>query len=405
MKNNGSKQPPASDSVGIVGAGFSGLLLSIALARLGYSVSVFEEHKEPGIPPHCTGIVSSKTVSLIEEILNKDIPSRLVRRKLQGLIVCSQESGRCIKLRVREGLAMLDRPALDRYLAQESSALGASIYYNTLVTSASPNGILEIKGGSRLRFKAIILAEGAKPRLRADLKLGTIEQPGYGVNYVVDCNEYLSNTNTVVEKDFATIVFGHNFSPGYAWIIPYTKETCIVGVASKSLDKVLGLLRTLKPKPRYSYGGRLYIGHNPRWRVRLRRLLVFGDAAGLDKPLSGGGLYPQSNAIHYLIKKLKNKKNDKNLLQTLEKSIKNTIKEIKKSVALSKLLLEKPDIARCILEILNHEIEISEYDNHYRTAIELMDKVHASSLLRSCGVIVPLQILTKIFFNIKYFLE
>jgi len=403
MKNNGSKQPPASNSIAIVGAGFSGLLLSVALARLGYPVRVFEEHSEPGVPPHCTGIVSMKTLQLMEEILHKSIPHNLVKQRFQGLIVCSQESGKCVKIKVREGLVMLDRPALDRYLAEESSALGALIRYNTKVVSVNPSGLLEIKGGTRLGFEAIILAEGARPRLRVNLRLGMIEQPGYGVNYIVDCNKYSLDLNADVEDGYATVLFDKRFSPGYAWVIPHERGTCIVGIASKQLDRVLGFSRKLRP--RYSYGGRLYIGHNPRWRVRSHRLVVFGDAAGLNKPLSGGGLYPQSNTVNYLIKNIKNIDSLENIILIIEKSIKNTIKEIKKSVTTSKLLLEKPDITGCILEMLKDEVEISEYDNHYKTAFELMNSLHSSSLLRSCNLGVLLHILIRTLPTLRYFMQ
>ncbi len=43
----------------VIGAGPAGLLAASEIAKKGYSVQVFEEHKQVGEPDHCAGLLST----------------------------------------------------------------------------------------------------------------------------------------------------------------------------------------------------------------------------------------------------------------------------------------------------------------------------------------------------------
>src|SRR4051812_22678836 len=47
--------------VAIVGGGPGGLYAAGQLARRGFDVAVFEEHREVGQPVHCTGVLAAET--------------------------------------------------------------------------------------------------------------------------------------------------------------------------------------------------------------------------------------------------------------------------------------------------------------------------------------------------------
>ncbi|WP_158308281.1 NAD(P)/FAD-dependent oxidoreductase [Fervidicoccus fontis] len=61
---------------GVIGGGISGLLTSIRLSESGCNVYLYEEHTEVGLPEHCTGIVSKKTLKMmnapIDECIKKE---------------------------------------------------------------------------------------------------------------------------------------------------------------------------------------------------------------------------------------------------------------------------------------------------------------------------------------------
>jgi flavin-dependent dehydrogenase len=48
----------------VVGAGPAGSLAARRLAEKKYEVLVLEEHESPGVPQHCTGLVSEETLKM-----------------------------------------------------------------------------------------------------------------------------------------------------------------------------------------------------------------------------------------------------------------------------------------------------------------------------------------------------
>ncbi len=98
-----------SDAV-IVGAGPSGLYLARELSKV-MNVTIFEEDKMLGMPPHCTGglinLDSLKPLGISPPVVNT---YRYVR--------ITDLSGNSITFDFkRKAIAMLDRPGLEHYLA------------------------------------------------------------------------------------------------------------------------------------------------------------------------------------------------------------------------------------------------------------------------------------------------
>ena len=60
--------------VAIVGGGPGGLHVASLLARRGFEVSVYEEHRSSGAPVHCTGVLSADAFDRFENegIFNRD---------------------------------------------------------------------------------------------------------------------------------------------------------------------------------------------------------------------------------------------------------------------------------------------------------------------------------------------
>ncbi len=365
--------------VAVIGAGFSGLLLSIALVRLGFDVDVYEEHARPGVPPHCTGIISRNTLSLIEHIAGP-LPGRLIAQKFDGITVCSQ--GYCRTFKVIGGLLRLDRPGLDRHLALVAARLGVRIRLEARVTEVAPDGRLRVSKTVKAYDYAVI-AEGAKPRLRAGLGIGCLEEPAYGVNYITTLDpcrlgRYEPSTTPLV-------AFESLEGPGYLWAFrggPY----CIVGMASHSTRDIQRLLGALRGSLKGAYGGPIYIGHTISPRLVRGKVVVFGDAACLNKPLSGGGLYPQALAVKRLLDLAKKQGASQSLARTLSVSVRSVQRGLEASAYLSRLALRRPRLVRCVLESTKGPLEPIEYDDYRRTALQVLSSIKKTSLL-SCDAV------------------
>lgn len=145
-----------SDAV-IIGAGPSGLYLARELSKV-MNVTIFEEDKMLGIPPHCTGLVnldSLKPLSISPPIINT---YRYVR--------ITDLSGNSITFDFkRKAIAMLDRPGLEHYLADELGS--ATLLLGERVTELSNESI---RTRSRQEaFNLAIIAEGANMALTKNI--------------------------------------------------------------------------------------------------------------------------------------------------------------------------------------------------------------------------------------------
>ena len=360
--------------IAIVGAGFSGSLLAVALSRAGFEVTIYEEHRNIGIPPHCTGIISRKTLSLINEVAGP-LPPSVIAAKLKGLRACAYD--RCVVINVEGGLIMLNRPRLDVLLAERAEKYGGSVNTGVRVENVSLDGRVSLRNGPDRKYDVVIIAEGPVPRLRKRLSIGLLSEPSYGVNYVTRSSVIGQELSTEVPpEEYAHVRFDPMYAPGYMWAIRVGSEYTIIGAASRRVESIGNLLKRVAGAIEWSYGGRLYLGEDPPSRISAGKVVVFGDAAGLVKPLSGGGLYPQALVADLFLRCISKKaeKNDRELVSCLTKGIRRVHARIGSSSRAARRLLENTQSMYNILEILKDKIIITEYDNHLKTAIELLLK-------------------------------
>lgn len=275
----------------IVGGGPAGLYAAQLLARRGLSVRVLEEHDRVGDPVHCTGILGTEAFAL------PGIPRDAV---LGWPHVASfhSPSGLCLPYVGPEGeVCVIDRAAFDRALAKAAIAAGAQIETRARVVS------LQI-ARDRVRVQAriaghpqaasagvCILACGAKYRFQREL--------GWGLPPI--CFASAQTEMAATPSQGLDVFFRPDTSTtGFAWMVPITREGELrakVGVmaaagASRILRQLLDELAmaervTGSPGPVVT---RL-LPLAPLARTYGNRILAIGDAAGLVKPTTGGGIY------------------------------------------------------------------------------------------------------------------
>lgn len=265
----------------IVGAGFAGLAMANSLVEAGVDVTIYEEHDKVGYPPHCTGIVSQRTMRLIGK------PAEASALRSYTRIFIESADG-LLAIPLREPIYKLDRVKLERLMLERALSMGVRLIHGRVVR-VSPTGRVELKDTSAT-YDSVILAEGFYGSLRNDLGVGFMGRALYGIN--VDYHN---------EVGFREIVVSFSRGSGgfFSWLVGHG-DVVTAGVGASRAEILKQSIRTLESthglgRRISSYGGRIIIGP-PGERLRNGSVHVAGDAAGLNKPLTGGGLYPNALA-------------------------------------------------------------------------------------------------------------
>jgi geranylgeranyl reductase family protein len=274
----------------VVGGGPAGSMTAARLAARGHDVVLLEEHAEPGLPVHCTGLLGWDA---FEEFA---LPRTLVLGEATSARFWGAAGQSVTAGSHRARATVIDRAALDRELINRARIAGADVRVDWRVEriAVGPTGVV-VSGrldGDRVEGRACVLACGAQYRFHRDLGLGLPE---------VFLQSAQLETKFPSSSD-VEVRFGRQVAPaGFAWLVPLTRDGVAharIGLMSESRagDHLTSLLATLcaragvdpasLPAPRQKM-----LPLAPVRRTYADRVLAVGDAAGLVKPTTGGGIY------------------------------------------------------------------------------------------------------------------
>jgi digeranylgeranylglycerophospholipid reductase len=276
----------------VIGAGPAGSLTAGRLAARGFDVVLLEEHETVGQPVHCTGLLG---FDAFEEF---DLP----RATILGLAEAAQfwgAAGQSVTIRSQKvRAAVIDRAALDAHLAARAEQAGAELRRGCRAETIDvhPDGV---RVGGRglappIQARVCVLACGASYRFHRQL--------GLGVPQVFLQSAQLETPFPETETTEVEVRFGREVAPGgFAWLVPFHRDGqphARIGLMteSRSRDRFVAFLGVLcaragvdpasVPQPRLKM---LPLGPVPK--TFGDRVLAVGDAAGLVKPTTGGGIY------------------------------------------------------------------------------------------------------------------
>lgn len=264
--------------VAVLGGSIAGMLAARELGREGVDVTVYEEHREIGVPEKCDGLVS---VQGIEE-LGVVPPSHSIQNELKRAIFFSP-SLKEIKLEPRrQNVIVLDRNRFDKYLAELAAKNGAKVDVGKRVSNYAQDD-------EKVSF--------------------SVENETRHADYLIDCGGYESYINAGggglqgglylvygkwFEKHTVEVYFDSELYPGFfKWVIPISDEIAKIGVAGDGINtfqildkfaserKATVLRKMAAPVLCYGVSKSLVTG----------RVCRAGDAAGQAKPTTGGGIY------------------------------------------------------------------------------------------------------------------
>ena len=277
----------------VVGGGPAGLRAAGLLSARGWDVAVFEEHVEPGQPVHCTGVLATEAYDEL------DIP-HTPRLNPLSTVHFVAPSGATIRYTTPQIEAVvIDRRLLDHELHLEAVRSGVKVVTGARVTnvdSTTSGVVVSVHGTADVHARACVLASGANYVFQRRIGMG---MPGAFLQSAqIECE--------AAPQEAVEVHFGHDVAPrGFAWVVPVRRgewTAARIGLmcernAAKHFDTFFSRVasrwevgrasgRELPGPPRLKM-----LPLAPLRQTYADRILAVGDAAGLVKATTGGGIY------------------------------------------------------------------------------------------------------------------
>lgn len=334
----------------IVGGGFAGLYAAYRLSE-AHEVTLYEEDNFVGRPKHCTGLVSKWTM----EKIGQPAINSLENSFNKITFIAGSSSVRF----ERDSIAVkIDRVGLEKRLLKGAMKNGITIKMPHRVSSVTPNGEVLSPKETRHSFDAVIVADGIAGKISSSLG---IDKNNYrkilGVNIDI-------KSNYVTKIDELRIIFSRKFNGFFGWIVPVSSNKIIIGGGSRDLIKASDIISAMNidGKIQGRYGGIILTGP-PAKKPYNGLAFVLGDAAGLTKPFTGGGLYPNVKVVDCF---------RSNNLDHWRRCLDDTVKELRSQLHIARIFQEDAspediadlfDVVRKygISEVLSHSLD---YDKH-----------------------------------------
>jgi geranylgeranyl reductase family protein len=273
----------------VIGGGPAGLAAARGLAVSGWRVSVLEDHEQIGAPVHCTGVLAHDALAAL------DLPATSVLNPLRTVRFVAPRGHTFDYTTTSTEAVVIDRQTFDRSLAEAATAAGAEIVCGRRVTTLTPipGGMrVGIDGAGPMDTRAVVMACGAAYALQRRFGMGLPRT-------------FLQSAQLELPAERpgdVEVHFGSSIAPrGFAWAVPVHRPEgtfARIGVMAddhadryfaQMVDRVADRWRVVRPRAASPRRRLLPLG--AVGRSYGDRLLAVGDAAGLVKPTTGGGIY------------------------------------------------------------------------------------------------------------------
>lgn len=272
----------------IVGGGPSGLHTASFLADYGISVALFEKNSEIGRDVVCSGVISREAFS------RYDLPQEAIVGRLKEANLFSPRGISIYYSHPEEAVVVVDRHIFDKKLAENAIRKGARIFLDMEISSISVNdehvkAFIKTKEGNReVNAKICVIATGINYHLQSSLGLGRPKKILKGIQ-VETRLEQIKHLRMYWGSRFSTSFFG--------WAIPLIDGRTRIGVITEG-DAINGLNNVMyevfnykDAYPEQNKIKRRGIAFGTITRSYSDKIIVVGEAAGLIKTTTGGGIY------------------------------------------------------------------------------------------------------------------
>jgi len=260
-----------SQKVAIIGAGICGLYLSQKLSEKGFEITIFEKKKKIG-KHACSGLFSQKILSFIPE------SKRIIQNKIKYALLHFPK--KTIRLDFSEDFLVMDHYKLDELVASLINKEKVKIVLNKRIDSF-PEG-----------FDRIIGCDGAHSQTRKLLRIR-------------DCSYRIGIQGFIDKEDFSDFVEVWPTKEGFIWKIPRGKRIEYGIIENTQKAKILFDQFLEKNKIQLKEIISAFIPQGLKVSFN-DKITLCGDAAGLTKPWSGGGVIWGLIAADFLLKNFPN---------------------------------------------------------------------------------------------------
>lgn len=276
-----------------MGGGPAGSLSAIEIGSRGKdnNITILEEHPLTGFPVQCAGLISRDCYQKFRNHVSK----KCHLRNIKGAYLFSPD-GNHIKMEGRSGAVVIERKVLDSELLRRASSY-ATVRLKTrfegvnLDSTGKARAVVSSpRGPQKLPYDILIGADGCTSSVA---KTYGFERPNFFSALQVEC-EF-----EPIDPQFVELFFGSEYTDSFfGYAIPIDESTARVGVVAREKPS-LYLWNMVEKHP--SVSRRV----NPRKITELNagaiptnitnfvkdNVALIGDAGGMVKPYTGGGLY------------------------------------------------------------------------------------------------------------------
>lgn len=277
----------------VVGAGPAGSTCARLCAGAGLSVCMIEEHGAIGSPVQCAGLLSMAAFRECET------SERCILNTVTGARIVSSLGAELVFDAGERKAHVVDRALLDREMADMAARAGAEIRLRTAFSGRDGARILTrgAKGRGEIPFRILIAADGARSGVAR--RMGMPRAPVYLSGLQADIVHEMNSCQVEIHPDASPEFFG--------WVIPLGPHRARIGLAGERevKDRFSAFLRSVRSGSGgegtgtcvHLVSGTIPLGLMPK--TYGHQTLFVGDAAGMAKPTSGGGVYTGVRAARH----------------------------------------------------------------------------------------------------------
>ncbi|MBI4140772.1 NAD(P)/FAD-dependent oxidoreductase [Candidatus Woesearchaeota archaeon] len=303
-------------NISIIGAGPGGSFAAKLLAEKGHDVTIYEDHPCVGIPVQCTGLVT-KTFLDLHPIKKEFLVNEMHKVRVNA------PNGTNVDIPLTE--YVLDRAKLDQTLCNEAINAGAQLKIHHRFVGAKDDKIMIKHKGETIEKKTDIIIGADGPNSDVAKNTGI-----YGNRPMFIAHQVTIKGN--FNQETFTTYFG-KWAPGFfAWVVPENENTARVGLATnhdtktyfeKFIKQIPGKIVDVQAGPIPWYTGNETVEKDGR-------VFLVGDAAGLAKATTGGGIITAMTSAKILTECIETGANYTKSLTSLRRMLwlHNTIRKV-----------------------------------------------------------------------------
>ncbi|MBI5051144.1 NAD(P)/FAD-dependent oxidoreductase [Candidatus Micrarchaeota archaeon] len=263
--------------VHIIGGGPAGSSSALSAVRNGLDVTISEEHKEAGVPTHCSGLFSKDGLNSLSDFLDY---RKLIINPINGAVVHLGTEE--LIIRRKDPIAFVcDRAELDATILRNAENEGAKVNFGERIEKVED-----------LKAQNVIGADGPVSYTASAFNFPKMQKFAATLQAHLP---YRSEDRSLVE-----VFVNNELFPGFfGWIIPHDEETAEFGCGvvwpgnlRKSFDNLLEIKGIGKIDQKLLKGCMIPIQVRRKTSMKSgkRKILLVGDAAGQTKATTGGGV-------------------------------------------------------------------------------------------------------------------